>query len=48
MGKRLLPPLADRHTARRGSYRVIYRVDDKARIVTVVDIDHRATVYRPH
>lgn len=48
LGKRLLPPLADRHVARRGTYRVIYRIDDEARTVTIVDIDHRGTVYRPH
>jgi hypothetical protein len=28
----------DRFSARRGTYRVIYRIDDKTRIVTVVDI----------
>lgn len=47
VGKRLLPPLSDRHAARRGSYRVIYRIDDEAGLVTVVDIDHRSDVYRP-
>lgn len=46
VGKRLLPPLADRYTARRGTYRIIYRIDDKRRIVTVVDVDHRRDVYR--
>jgi mRNA-degrading endonuclease RelE of RelBE toxin-antitoxin system len=35
-------------TARRGSYRIIYRIDDKARTVTVVDVDHRNDVYKPH
>jgi mRNA-degrading endonuclease RelE of RelBE toxin-antitoxin system len=45
-GKRLLPPLADRFSARRGTYRIIYRVDDKMRIVTVVDVGHRRDVYR--
>jgi mRNA interferase RelE/StbE len=48
VGKRLQPPLADRHSARRGTYRVSYRIDDNARTVTVADIDHRDTVYRPH
>lgn len=38
IGKRLLPPLQDRHSARRGSYRVIYRIDD---------VDHRSSIYRP-
>lgn len=46
VGKRLLPPLNDRYSARRGTYRVIYRIDDAARIVTVVDIGHRRDVYR--
>ena len=46
IGKRLLPPMDDRFSARRGTYRVIYRIDDKARVVTVVDIAHRRDVYR--
>lgn len=46
VGKRLLPPLDDRFSARRGTYRVIYRIDDKRRTVTVVDIGHRRDVYR--
>ena len=46
VGKRLLPPLDDRHSARRGTYRVIYRIDDKDRVVTVVDIAHRRDAYR--
>jgi mRNA-degrading endonuclease RelE of RelBE toxin-antitoxin system len=45
VGKRLLPPLDDRFSARRGTYRTIYRIDDKARIVTVVDIGHRRDIY---
>jgi len=43
--KRLMPPLEDRFSARRGTYRIIYRIDDKAMIVTVVDIDQRRDVY---
>jgi mRNA interferase RelE/StbE len=46
IGKRLLPPLDDRFSARRGTYRVIYRIDDDARVVTVVDIGHRRDIYR--
>jgi mRNA-degrading endonuclease RelE of RelBE toxin-antitoxin system len=34
-------------SARRGAYRVIYRIDDEARAVHVVRIEHRANVYRP-
>jgi mRNA interferase RelE/StbE len=32
----------DRFSARRGTY----RIDDKNRVVTVVDVDHRRDVYR--
>jgi mRNA interferase RelE/StbE len=46
IGKRLLPPMDDRFSARRGTYRVIYRIDDKDRVVTVVDVAHRRDVYR--
>lgn len=48
VGRRLLAPLDDRYSARRGSYRIIYRIDDKGRTVTVVDVDHRGDVYKPH
>jgi mRNA-degrading endonuclease RelE of RelBE toxin-antitoxin system len=44
--KQLLPPLDDRFSARRGTYRIIYRIDEASRTVTVVDIDHRSNVYR--
>jgi mRNA-degrading endonuclease RelE of RelBE toxin-antitoxin system len=47
-GKRLRPPLDDRYSARRGTYRVIYRIDDKHCRVTVVGVVHRADAYRPH
>jgi mRNA-degrading endonuclease RelE of RelBE toxin-antitoxin system len=46
IGKRLLRPMDDRFSARRGTYRVIYRIDDKDRVVTVVDVAHRRDVYR--
>jgi mRNA interferase RelE/StbE len=36
----------DRFSARRGTYRIIYGIDDKNRVVTVVDVDHRRDVYR--
>ena len=47
VGKQLLPPLDDRFSARRGTYRIIHRIDDASRTVTVVDIDHRRDIYRP-
>ena len=44
--KRLRAPLDDRFIARRGTYRVIYRVDDARQTVTVVDVSHRGDAYR--
>ena len=35
----------DRISACRGTYRVIYRIDDKARVVTLVDAAHHRDVY---
>lgn len=46
VGKRLRPPLEDRHSARRGTYRVIYRIDTTDRRVTVVGVVHRSDAYR--
>ena len=46
VGNQLRPPLDDRHSARRGTYRVIYRIDDVRRSVTVLDVAHRRDVYR--
>jgi mRNA-degrading endonuclease RelE of RelBE toxin-antitoxin system len=46
VGKRLRPPLQDRHSARRGTYRVIYRIDDERQQVTVVGVFSRAGAYR--
>ena len=34
--------MEDRFSARRGTYRVIYRIDDKAHVVTVVDVAQQA------
>ncbi len=48
VGRPLGRELAGYFSARRGAYRVIYRVEDDARIVHVVRIDHRADVYRRH
>jgi mRNA interferase RelE/StbE len=38
--------MEDRFSARRGTYRITYRIDDTNRMVTVVDVDHRRDVYR--
>lgn len=39
--------LAGIWSARRGTYRVLYRLDEDAREVIVVRIEHRRDVYRP-
>jgi mRNA-degrading endonuclease RelE of RelBE toxin-antitoxin system len=46
-GKPLKLGLDGLHSARRGDYRVIYRIDDQHRRVDVVAIEHRSDVYRP-
>ena len=46
VGKPLTRELGGYHSARRGAYRVIYRIDETERVVHVVRIDHRADVYR--
>lgn len=46
VGKRLEPPLSDRYSARRGTYRVIYRIDDQQRVLTVTAVVRRADAYR--
>lgn len=35
-------------SARRGTYRILYRIDDEAREVIVLRIGHRRDIYRPH
>jgi mRNA-degrading endonuclease RelE of RelBE toxin-antitoxin system len=47
VGRQLQFGLAGLQSARRGDYRVVYRVDDDLRIVTIMAIDHRSDVYRP-
>jgi mRNA interferase RelE/StbE len=48
VGTQLQPPLDDRRSARRGTYRVLYRIDDTQSTVTVVGVFSRADAYRPH
>ena len=44
-GKPLFGPLVGCHGARRGTYRIVYRIDEAARIVHVLDVDHRSDIY---
>lgn len=46
IGTRLHAPLGDRHSARRGTYRVIYRIDEADQTVTVLEVAHRRDACR--
>lgn len=43
VGKPLRNELEGLHSARRSSYRIVYRIDD---VITILAIDHRADIYR--
>jgi mRNA interferase RelE/StbE len=44
VGKALQAPLEGRHSARRGDYRILYRIGD--RVIIILDIRHRRDAYR--
>lgn len=46
--KALVGELTGLFSARRGDYRIIYEIDDQARVVIVHRIQHRGAVYRRH
>ncbi len=45
VGKPLFGPLAGCHGARRGTYRIVYRIDEGTRTVHVLDINRRSDIY---
>jgi mRNA interferase RelE/StbE len=47
VGKPLSRELTGRYSARRGTYRVIYSIDDAGATVQVLRVGHRSDVYRP-
>jgi mRNA interferase RelE/StbE len=47
VGKGLRLELEGLHSARRGDFRVIYRISEEEALVTIVAIEHRADAYRP-
>ncbi|OBB17041.1 addiction module toxin RelE [Mycolicibacterium setense] len=47
VGKPLGRELAGQYSARRGPYRLLYRIDDESNTIWVHRIDHRANIYRP-
>jgi mRNA interferase RelE/StbE len=46
VGKPLFGSLAGCHGARRGTYRVVYRIEESTHTVHVLDVDHRSEIYR--
>ena len=47
VGTPLRGDMAGIHSARRGTYRVLYRINDDRHEVVILRIDHRGEVYRP-
>jgi len=45
-GKPLDEPFDGFYSARRGTYRIVYRVDEAKRLVEIYSIRHRRDVYR--
>jgi mRNA-degrading endonuclease RelE of RelBE toxin-antitoxin system len=46
VGKPLRRELVGVFSARRGPYRVLYRIDEDTSTVSILRVDHRADVYR--
>ncbi len=46
VGKPLLRDLTGYMAARRGAYRIIYRINEERTTVEVLRIDHRSSIYR--
>jgi mRNA interferase RelE/StbE len=44
IGQALQAPLEGRHSARRGDYRILYRIGDH--VITILDVKHRRDAYR--
>jgi mRNA interferase RelE/StbE len=47
LSKPLRGELDGYHSARRGDYRVVFRIDEDEHTVIIVGIRHRAHIYRP-
>lgn len=45
VGKPLDPPMAPAWTGRRGTYRILYLIDDDHRTVEITAVRHRADAY---
>lgn len=47
VGRALRFDREDKHSARRGDFRIVYDIDEPQHVVTVLAIDHRSDIYRP-
>jgi mRNA interferase RelE/StbE len=47
LGKPLRFELEGYFSARRGPYRIVYRIDESSRTISVLAVGHRADIYRP-
>lgn len=47
VGAPLKAPFEGLWRARRGEYRIRYRIDEAEHVVLVLDVDHRRDAYRP-
>jgi mRNA-degrading endonuclease RelE of RelBE toxin-antitoxin system len=47
VGKPLQRELEGLWSARRGPYRILYEIIDARLVVLIVNVDHRADIYRP-
>ena len=46
VGKQLREPLFPLYSARRGEYRVVYRIEERVLLIAIVRITHRRDAYR--
>lgn len=46
VGKPLREPLAPLYSARRGEYRILYRIEEDRLVVEIITIEHRRDAYR--
>ena len=46
VGRELRNELAGIHSARRGTFRILYRINEEQHEVTILRVDHRRDVYR--
>jgi mRNA interferase RelE/StbE len=47
LGKPLRFELEGYFSARRGPYRIVYRIDEPSQTISVLAVGHRADIYRP-